>query len=121
VAGLEDPGVHDLAHGLTGDLLDGVPQVGGLGVGVLVGVQVVADARLEAILAQVLLEHPDDRGALLVGEHVEHALGVGGGDHLVLDGAGGGERVGVERHRAGQPKSTQRSQSGGRRRWSASP
>jgi hypothetical protein len=57
----------------------------------------VADARLEAVLAQVLLEHPDDRSALLVGEDVEHALGVGGRHDLELDGAGVGERVGLER------------------------
>ena len=44
VAALEDPGVHDVAHRLAGDLFDGVPQVGRDRVGVAVLAQVVADA-----------------------------------------------------------------------------
>ena len=55
-----------------------------------------------SLLAEVLLEHPHDGGALLVGEDVEHALGVGRRHHRVLDRAGGLQRVGVERGGAGQ-------------------
>ena len=104
MAALEDPGVHDPAHRLAGGLLDGVPQVGGLGVAVLVVGHVLADAGAELVLAEVLLEHPHDGGALLVGEDVEHPLGVGRRHHRVLDRARGLQRVGVERGGAGQPE-----------------
>ena len=39
--------------------------------------QVVADALAKAILAEVLLEHAQDRATLLVREDIEHAVGVG--------------------------------------------
>jgi hypothetical protein len=51
----------------------------------------------ELLLAEVLLEHAQQRAALLVREHVEHALAVVGCLHRVLDGAGGHERIGLER------------------------
>ena len=73
---LEDPAVHDASNRLAGGLLDRVPEVGGLGVVELVLGEVEADAVAEAIALEVLLEHADDRGALLVGEDVEHPLGV---------------------------------------------
>ena len=93
---LQDPRVHDPADRLAGGLLDGVPQIGGLGVAVLVGGHVLADAGAELRFAEVLLEHPHHGGALLVGEHVEHPLGVGGRHHRVLDRASRLQRVGVE-------------------------
>ena len=51
-------------------------QVRRLGVAVAVLGQVVADAVAEPLLPEVLLEHAEERAALLVGEHVEHAVGV---------------------------------------------
>ena len=65
------------------------------------------------VLAEVLLEHAHDRGALLVGEDVEHALGVVGRDDRVLDRAGAtrGRRCRRPAVRD-RPKLTQRSQSG---------
>jgi len=72
----------------------------------------VADALTERVGPEVLLEHADDGRPLLVGEHVEHALGVGGRHDLELDGSGGVERVGVERSGARQAEVGQRSHSG---------
>ncbi len=95
-AALEDPGVHDPAHRFPGGLLDRVPQVRGLRVPVLVMGHVLPDPRPELLFPEVLLEHPHDRGALLVGEDVEHPLRVGGRDHGVLDGTGRLQGVRVE-------------------------
>ena len=78
VAALEDPRVHHLAHRLAGRRLDRVPQVRGLGVAELVHGQVVTDAASELVLAQVLLQHPENGRALLVREDVEHPFCVAG-------------------------------------------
>ena len=59
--------------------------------------EVVLHSSREPVPAEVLLEHAHDRRALLVGQHVVHALGVSGGDHLVLDGSGGAQRIHIER------------------------
>ena len=77
VTALEDPAVHDATYRFAGDLLERVPQVGGLGGAERVAPQVLGDAGAERLGAQVLLEHAHHRRALLVGEDVEHALGVG--------------------------------------------
>ena len=103
-AALEDPRVHDPADGLARGLFDGVPQVGGLGVAVLVVGHVLADPGAELLLAEVLLEHADDGGALLVGEDVEHPLGIRRRHDRVLDGPGRPQCVGVEGRRPGQPE-----------------
>ena len=62
------PRVHDLCHSEAGgqrtDLLQSPPQILGLGVVVLVLLQVVTQADLELILPQHLLEHPDEWRAL---------------------------------------------------------
>ena len=47
--------------------------------------QVVADAVAELVLTQVLLEHAQDGRTLLVGEDVEHALGIARRHDLELD------------------------------------
>ena len=91
VARLPDPRVHHPPYRFTALLLERVPQIVGLGVGVLVQREVVAHPLPKALLAEVLLEHAQQRPALLVGEHVEHALAVGGRPHLVLDRPGAGE------------------------------
>ena len=100
VAGLPDPRVHHPPHRLATGLLDGVPQVARLGVPVGVRAQVVADALAELLGAEVLLEHAQDGAALLVGEHVEHPVGVGRRAHLELDRAGRLQRVDLEGRRA---------------------
>jgi hypothetical protein len=88
-AALPDPAVHDLPCRFAGDLLHGVPQVARLGVAVGVRVQVVPHAVAEAVLAEVLLQHAQQRATLDVGQHVEHALGVLRGHDLVLHRPGG--------------------------------
>ena len=100
VAGLPDPRIHDAAHRLAARGLDRVPQVVGLGVRVAVQGEVVADALAEALGAEILLEHAQQRATLLVREHVEHALAVGRRADLELDRPGAGERVGLERRAA---------------------
>ena len=59
-AALEDPAVHDLANRLARLGLDRVPQVGRLGVGVLVGREIATHAGTEALTSEVGLEHPQD-------------------------------------------------------------
>ncbi len=98
---LVDPVVHQRLHRLTRDRFERGPQVGGFGVRVRVGFEVVAHAVAEDLGAEVLLEHADDGGALLVGEEVEHPLGFLWGDDRELDRAGRGEGVDVERCRSG--------------------
>ena len=66
--------------------------------------EVLANATAERLGAQVLLEHPDDRGALFVGERVVHRLGIVGGDHVELDGPGGRQRIDGEGFGASQPE-----------------
>ena len=83
-------------------VLQRVPQIGGLGVRELVAIEVVAHAGAERVGAEPPLEHAQDRAALLVREDVEHAVGVFGRDHLVLDRARVRERVDVERGRAAE-------------------
>ena len=99
-ARLENPRVHQLAHRLVGSLLQRVPQVAGLGVGVLMLAQVGGDALAETLRAQVLLEHPEHRGALLVGQHVEHRARVLGAQHGELDRPRAAQRVDRHRRRA---------------------
>ena len=79
-AGLEDPRVHDLADGFAGRVFERVPQVGRLGVRESVAVEIVAHAGAERIGAEPAFEHAQHRPALLVGEDVEHAVGVFGRD-----------------------------------------
>ncbi len=55
-------------------LLDGVPQIRRLGIGVLVGGEIAAHALPEALHAEVLLQHAKDVAALQVREDVEHRL-----------------------------------------------
>ena len=96
-AGLEDPRVHDPAHGLTGCRFERVPEVRRLGVAELVTVEIVPYAGAERVGAEPTFEHAQHRPTLLVGERVEHAVGILGRDDLVLDRPGGLQRVDVER------------------------
>ena len=65
------------------------------------------------VLAEVLLEHAHDGRALLVGEDVEHPLGVGGRHDLELDRAGSCASASVSNAAVREmPKSVQRSHSG---------
>ena len=100
IALLPDPAVHDAPDRLAGGGLERVPQVGRLGVPVAVLGQVVADAVPEPLLAQVLLQHAEERAALLVGQDVEHPVGVLRRHDLELDGPGGRQAVGLEGRRA---------------------
>ncbi len=75
---LPDPRVHHPAHGFARRRLDGIPQVVGLGVRVGVRAQIVAHALLEDVGADVLLQHAQQCSALVVREHVEHAVGLCG-------------------------------------------
>ena len=90
MAAPEYPALHQVAHRPARCLLESHPQVFVVGVPVEVGRQVATDPVAEDILAQELLQHPDDGRTLLVGEQVEHGLCVGRGDHRVLDGSCGG-------------------------------
>ncbi len=58
--------------------------------------EVVADTDAEALGAEVLLEHAQQRATLLVREDVEHAVGVGRRPHFELDRASALQRVGLE-------------------------
>jgi hypothetical protein len=100
IALLPDPAVHDAPDGLPGGGLERVPEIRRLGVPVAVLGQVVADAVAEPLLAEVLLQHAQQRAALLVGQDVEHPVGVRGRDDLELHGPGGREAVGLEGGRA---------------------
>ena len=86
----------------TTTCLDRVPQVARLGVRVRVRGQVVAHPSRNVSSPRYCSQHAQQRPALLVGQHVEHALGLGRRAHLVLDRAGAGQRVGLEGDRAFQ-------------------
>ena len=97
VPGLPDPAVHECAHRRAGvGFLDGVPQITGFCVRVLVLRQVVADPSLEGRLAQVLLQHAQQRPTLLVRQYIEHAIAIGGCLDKEFDGASAGQRVDFE-------------------------
>jgi hypothetical protein len=96
---VKDPSVHHRGNGLPRSLSERLPQVGGLGVAELVPLQVEANAVAEHLGADVLLEHPQDGGALLVGEEVEHRLAVLRRLDLELDGPCIDEAVHTHRRR----------------------
>ena len=97
IPALEYPALHDLSHGLARRVGQRVPQVRGHGVGVGVPPQVEAHPGPERLRTEVLLQHADQGRALLVGDHVEHVLGLGGGVHRVLHRPGVAEGVGRQR------------------------
>ena len=86
IARREDPGVHHLGDRLAGRRAERRPEVTRVGVGVGVAAEIVADTVAEDVGAEELLEHPEDGRALLVGEHVEHRVGVARRPHRELDG-----------------------------------
>ena len=104
IAGLEDPGVHHAPHRGVRHGFDGIPQIVGLGVGILIPGEVLANAVAKGGGAQVLLQHPQHCRAFLVGEEIKHAIGVLRRLHRVFDRAGGVERVHLERRGACQAK-----------------
>ena len=86
---LVDPGVRELEHRLSRCLLQGRPQVRGLGVPAGEAAHVEPDPVPEGLLAQPRLDHAEHRPALLVGDEVEglaHVLGV---PHLGVHRVGG--------------------------------
>src|SRR4029450_10641844 len=99
VAGTEDPAVHHLGNRQEGRGAEGLPQIGGLGIAETVALEIEPHPFTKDLAAEVLLEHAEDRGALLVGEEVEHRLAVAGMPHLELDGPGVLETVYA--HRSG--------------------
>ena len=76
IAGTEDPAVHHRGNRLLRRAPEGGPEIAGVGVGEAVRAQVVANAFAERHGAEILLEHPQHRGALLVRQHVEHRVRV---------------------------------------------
>ena len=64
----EDPALHQVTHRLARCLLKSRPQVLVVGVSVEVGRQIATDSVAKGILAEELLQHPDDGRPLLVGE-----------------------------------------------------
>ncbi len=86
MAPLADPGVHERPdRQSSGRLLDRVPEVSGLRVGVAVSGEVPAHPVAEAPFAQVLLEHPEKTPALLVRQNVEHGVDLVGRAHREFD------------------------------------
>ena len=75
-APLEDPRIHHFAYRHTRGGVERGPQIGGLGVGVSVVLQIVAHPLAEGVFAEILLEHPQHRRSLEVGEVVEHLAGL---------------------------------------------
>ena len=104
VSTLQDPRVHDLTNGLARGFFNGVPQVGGHRVGIGVALEVEANAISKRGFAKVLLQHPQDRAALFVGQDVEHAVGIFGGVDFILNGSSGVESVNGQGHFLFQPK-----------------
>ena len=101
VTRVKDPAVHDLGDGLSGRVPERFPEIGGLGIGEAVAVQIEAHPGAEDVRAQVLLEHAEHGRALLVGEQVEHGLAVARRAHLELDGPRVLEAVHSHGRRAG--------------------
>ncbi len=97
VARLEDPAVHDRRDGQARGVSEGLPEIGGLGVGEAVPLEVQAHALPEHGRAQVLLEHAERRGALLVREKIEHRHAIVRVPYFELDGPRRLEAV--DRHR----------------------
>src|SRR5678815_2531502 len=100
IAGAEDPAVHHLGDRLLRGVAERLPQVGGLRVAEAVTLQVEPHPVAEHVAREVLLQHAQHRGPLLVGEQVEHRLAVAGGPYLELDGPGVVETVDAHRGRA---------------------
>src|SRR5437773_32555 len=70
---LKNPGVHEGANRLTRRVLERVPEIRRLGIGVFMAAQVQANAVAKRFRAEILFEHAQHRRAFLVGQHIEHA------------------------------------------------
>src|SRR5581483_10736951 len=64
--GLADPRLRDLCHRLPRSLLERTPEIGRDGVRLAMPADVRAHAHPELLRAEVVLDHPHDRRALLV-------------------------------------------------------
>ena len=73
VTRLKNPGVHEGANRLTRRVLERVPEIRRLGVGVFMAAQVQANAVAKRFRAEILFEHAQHRRTFLVGQHIEHA------------------------------------------------
>ena len=93
VTALQYERVHDVADGRAAGVLERIPEVARDRVPVGVRLEIGPHAVAEHLGPDVLLEHAQDAAALLVRQHVEHALGLFGRPHRVLDRAGQVERV----------------------------
>ena len=93
IARLLGPGVHDLLHRLSGLFRQGLPQVLGGGVGVLMPPEVALQPAAERLRADIGAQHPDHRGALAVADAVEDLADLLGVAHFHLDGVGALEPV----------------------------
>ena len=98
---LQNERVHDVADRCAAGVLERIPQVAGHGVAVGVCLEIGPDAVAEHLGTDVLLEHAQDAAALLVGQHVEHALRLLGGSDGVLDRPGQVQGVDLQRRLAG--------------------
>ena len=96
IADLPDPAVGQLEDGLPRRLGESAPQIVGGRVGLAVLAHVQPDSVAEPILAQVALDHPEDRATLLVGDGVERLACLLRVLHLGADGVRALERVEVQ-------------------------
>ncbi len=65
------PGVHEGPNWFAGYFLQGSPQIDGVCVTVLMGLQVMAQAVAEGFRAEIFMKHMDDTGALTVTNGIE--------------------------------------------------
>ena len=74
-----------------------IPQVGCFRVGVFVFPEIMTDAFLKGVGAEVLLQHAQDGRAFLIGQNIEHAGGFVRVFDRELDGAGAVQSVHLKR------------------------
>ena len=85
-ARLTDERLENLIDRLPGRCGDRLPEILGRRVAVGMGPQIRVDAVAERRGAHVVLDHPNDGGALLVGNRVEQGFDFGGRPHGSVDG-----------------------------------
>ena len=96
IAHLAGPRVHHVGNRLARGCAQGVPEVHGLRIGVLVLRQIVVEARPKIVGADIALQHAKDGGALAVADGVEELLDTGRVVDLLLDGVRAPQAVQAE-------------------------